>query len=596
MPKKIIKITTAGSVDDGKSTLLARLMLETNSFFSDQLEDVKTTGNIADLIDGLESERSQGITIDVANRFLDIGDDRFHFRDAPGHEQYTRNLATACAGSDAVILLIDPREGLKPQTKLHLEIALMFGIKQILVAVSKMVVVRYSSKRFKAVETELREFISKIGFAEIDLHFVPLSGHSGQGIVSKGKSLSWYSGPTLLELMKELNSSESGTYGKPIVVLEGLQRTPDGGRHYLASLLSGVIEKGDVLTDGNSVVKFKRLGVFGSERDRVEAPAQFDFCTDGDVDIDRGTILAQQALKRTSSVSAKLIWFSNSQGLRGRSYLLQMGHSRIRCTIAKLKAASSSGSEGQDSGETKSISVNEVKTATLSLSSSLPFLPLEGLAELSRGTLLDAHSGETIGAFIFEHSMRRGENVFEHSFQTSRSERELTYGAQAKVIWLTGLSGSGKSTIADRLSLNFLSAGRPHVILDGDAIRKGLSSDLGFTEGDRSENIRRVAELAKVIVGSGITVIVSLVSPLRADRQSAKQIVGAVDFVETFVDTPIEVCAERDPKGLYAKALKGEIPNFTGVTASYEAPESPDLRLDGSRDLDEIVETLLSEI
>ena len=596
MPKKIIKITTAGSVDDGKSTLLARLMLETNSFFSDQLEHGKTTGNIADLIDGLESERSQGITIDVANRFLDIGDDRFHFRDAPGHEQYTRNLATACAGSDAVILLIDPREGLKPQTKLHLEIALMFGIKQILVAVSKMDLVRYSSKRFKAVEAEVREFISKIGFAEIDLHFVPLSGHSGQGIVSKGKSLSWYSGPTLLELMKELNSSESGTYGKPIVVLEGLQRTTDGGRHYLASLLSGVIEKGDVLTDGHSVVKFKSLGVFGSGRDQVEAPAQFDFCTDGDVDIDRGAILAHQELKRTSSVSAKLIWFSNAPGLRGRSYLLQMGHSRIRCTIAKLEAASSSGSEKQDSGETRSISVNEVKLATLSLSSSLPFLPMEGLAELSRGTLLDPHSGETIGAFIFEHSMRRGENVFEHSFQTSRSERELFYGAQAKVIWLTGLSGSGKSTIADRLSLNFLSSGRPHVILDGDAIRKGLSSDLGFTEGDRSENIRRVAELAKVIVGSGITVIVSLVSPLRADRQSAKQIVGAGDFVETFVDTPIEVCAERDPKGLYAKALKGEIPNFTGVTAPYEAPESPDLHLDGSRDLDDIVETLLSEI
>ena len=589
MPNKIVKITTAGSVDDGKSTLLARLMLDTGSFFTDQLENDLYKENIADLIDGLESERSQGITIDVANRFLDLEDTRFHFRDAPGHEQYTRNLATACAGSDALILLVDPREGLKPQTRLHLEIALMFGIKQVLVAVSKMDLVRYSQKLFSDVRSQVEDFISSKDMEELQMEFVPVSGQTGQGIVKKGRSLGWYRGPTLVELMANLKPSETGSYEMPIVIVENVQRPDDSGRHYFASLISGSVSKGMLLTDGNSAVELKSVGVFGSNREEIKAPAQFDFQTIDEVDLDTGAVLALPSVSRTNSVSARIVWFSRAAGLRGRSYLLQLGHWRSRCTISRLESLDTK------SAEVRSIQVNSVMKAQLNLSESIPFFRSDQLAELSRGIIVDPSSGETAGAVIFEHSLRRGENVVPHSFQAAREERETSYGSKAKVVWFTGLSGSGKSTLADRLSVNFLASGRPHVILDGDSIRRGLNSDLGFTEQDRSENIRRVAEVAKVLVQSGITAVVSLVSPLRFDRYSAKEIIGSEDFIEVFVDTPLEICAARDPKGLYAKAEAGLIPNFTGVSASYEIPEHPDIHLDGSENLDQLVEILLAK-
>lgn len=596
MLQEIIKITTAGSVDDGKSTLLARLMLDTGSFFSDQVESLGPHQNIADLLDGLESEKSQGITIDVANRFLDIEQTRFHFRDAPGHEQYTRNLATACAGSDAIILLVDPREGLKPQTRLHLDIALLFGIRQVIVAVSKMDLVRFSKTKFESVKLDVEDHLAAKSSRDLRVHFVPVSGQTGHGISRSGKAITWYSGLPLVDLMLQLDGSRPATKKDPVVAVQSVHKLGDQGRYYLASLLEGSLGVGDKLSDGVSTIEFSRIQVFGENKNSIEAPRQFSFSTSKDVDLEEGSLLTPSAVVRTNSISASLVWFSAKSGVKGRSYDMLLGSSRTRCTIAKLEVSQELDVGSSPLTEVREIHTNQVLVGQLSLARSMPLFSTDELPPLSRGVLIDPISGETVGAFVYRHSLRRGENVIEYEFATDRDLKEAAYGAKAKAVWLTGLSGSGKSTIADRLSSRMLDLGRPNVILDGDSVRQGLNSDLGFLEKDRTENVRRVAEVARILVRNGVTAIVSLVSPSKSDRYSAREIVGPEDFVETFVDTPLDECIKRDPKGLYAKAAKGDIPNFTGISAEYEKPEKPEIHLIGTAPIEESVEAIISKL
>lgn len=584
MPKQSLQVTTAGSVDDGKSTLLARLMLDSGAIFDDQLGVSFNASRIADLIDGLESERQQGITIDVAHRYVNLGNTRFHFKDAPGHEQYTRNMATAASGSDAVMLLVDVREGLKPQTRNHIDISLLMGIRQIAVLVTKLDLASYSSARFRAVESQVDSYLRSHALWSEDIKFVilPVSGLKGDNVVMRGKRLAWFRGPTLKETLLSFEPHQD-VDGGGLAQVQFLRRLDGGGRVYYGQVMQGTLHKDSELHAVGQQVRFQKLWLEGQEATRVLSGDSFAFVLEEDIDLEVGHVISLEGMQPQSTFSATLIWFSQDQAVRGRSYASIIGNAHNRATVAKIRPINLS--DGTDQGESRTLEVNAVARVDLVFQTPIfgewPNCP----GFMSRGVLVDPSSGDTVGAFIMDYPLRRSLNVTEHDFSVTRSDRELLTGQSGHVLWLTGLSGSGKSSIADALAKHLTALARPNLVLDGDSLRHGLNSDLGFSEADRSENIRRTAEVAKLIASAGIISIVCLVSPRKVDRTGAKEIVGHSDFTEVFVDTPLEICESRDPKGLYKRARRGEIPNFTGISAEFEPPYNPDVRIDGTQDV-----------
>jgi bifunctional enzyme CysN/CysC len=597
MPQDVFRITTAGSVDDGKSTLIARLLLDTHSIPEDQLDATlganADPSKIADLLDGLESEKEQGITIDVAHRYFDSDTRRYHLSDSPGHEQYTRNMATASAAADAVVLVIDSSAGIKPQTIRHLDIAHRLGIKQFLVVANKIDLVGYSRKTFEALREDVTALFEPYDKASWGL--IPASGTLGDGVVRAGRNMRWYQGPTLLQALDALQpvvTEDAAT----TLSLQLVQRQGPRKRRYFASVLSGSVSEGDSLTviPGNTQATVTHLHTQGRPSSQAHVGEQVSFEVSEDRDIERGSLLSTGSnITISHEWNANLIWLESQSGITGRPYLLRCANQQTRVTITKAHLEDASHNK---MGETHSLETNNSYQATLSAQSDIAMAPFEIFPALGRFVLINPETGQTAAVGTVNYSLRRSENVHPHSFAVNRGDREGLMGGKGQVLWFTGLSGSGKSTIADQLSQRLQKLGRMHTILDGDSLRTGLTRDLGFTEADRVENIRRTAEVAKLMAEAGLVVLVCLISPYRQDRNNARDIIGADHFSEIHVATDLAVCEDRDPKGLYAKARSGAIPNFTGINAPYEEPLEPALVLDGAGSLEDSVSQGLSLI
>ncbi|MBT7802825.1 MAG: adenylyl-sulfate kinase [Microbacteriaceae bacterium] len=597
MPQDVFRITTAGSVDDGKSTLIARLLLDIHSIPEDQLDATlganADPSKIADLLDGLESEKEQGITIDVAHRYFDSDTRRYHLSDSPGHEQYTRNMATASAAADAVVLVIDSSAGIKPQTIRHLDIAHRLGIKQFLVVANKIDLVGYSRKTFEALREDVTALFEPYDKASWGL--IPASGTLGDGVVRAGRNMRWYQGPTLLQALDALQpvvTEDAAT----TLSLQLVQRQGPRKRRYFASVLSGSVSEGDSLTviPGNTQATVTHLHTQGRPSSQAHVGEQVSFEVSEDRDIERGSLLSTGSnITISHEWNANLIWLESQSGITGRPYLLRCANQQTRVTITKAHLEDASHNK---MGETPSLETNNSYQATLSAQSDIAMAPFEVFPALGRFVLINPETGHTAAVGTVNYSLRRSENVHPHSFAVNRGDREGLMGGKGQVLWFTGLSGSGKSTIADQLSQRLQKLGRMHTILDGDSLRTGLNKDLGFTEADRVENIRRTAEVAKLMAEAGLVVLVCLISPYRQDRNNARDIIGADRFSEIHVATDLAVCEDRDPKGLYAKARSGAIPNFTGINAPYEEPLDPALVLDGAGSLEDSVSQGLSLI
>lgn len=578
MLNEIFHLTSAGSVDDGKSTILARLLLDTGSIFEDQLggidpQKVDAT-TIADLLDGLESERAQGITIDVAHRFFDSTARRYHIADSPGHEQYTRNMVTATSQANGLLLVVDARTGVKHQTRVHFDIARMLGITQFVVAVNKMDLVGYKQTAFEAIRVDLEMLF---GDQNLTYRTIPVSGLLGHNIVRSSKKMTWWDGGTVLDQLEKF-TSKSLVVGDPVFSIQFVQRVPGGGRRYLGSVPSGTLNLQDTLFSPRypgrslSVVKIAQSGEFvQSSTGPMEISLEFD----SEVDLERGDVLSTTAaLSATDQFEADLVWLDETHGFPGRSYLLRVGHQTVKATMTRLFRVDD---KKQKAGVLAHLAPNDVARGNIETNQKIVVTPFAEQPEFGRFLLIDASSGNTVAAGVVTHTLRRADNLIEHAFDISVADRSASTGQEGRVVWFTGLSGSGKSTLANAVSVELEHRGLAHSVLDGDSLRMGLNKDLGFGESDRVENIRRTAEVAKLMADSGLIVLVSLISPYRADRERAREIVGASRFTEVFVDTPLEICEQRDPKGLYSKARRGLIPNFTGLGAPYEVPENPDI-------------------
>ena len=584
MPKEIFRITSAGSVDDGKSTILARLLLDTGSIYDDQLAKNYDPNKIADLLDGLESEQSQGITIDVAHRFFDSNTRRYQIADSPGHEQYTRNMATASAGSDALVLVVDAQSGLKPQTKHHLEIALRLGIREIIFVINKMDLVNFSQKKFNEISKDIAAHLeSRSGhFTGIHHSVIPVSGLTGANVVKSSSRLNWLEGKTLLETFDAIKLKKQHSK-QTIISVQMIQRLAGGGRRYLGRVVSGEASINQQLYVSNKEVKITKLLAAGEETKNAKTDSAISFEIEKDLDIQRGDVLTSDQRLPRDQFEVDMVWLSEDKGYKGRKYLLNANASESNMSITKINSIDLVTNSKQ--GEKSDIGTNEIIRANISISESMTLLPFNENFDLGRFTVISPETGQTVAVGTVNFALRRSENITKHDFKVSSAEHAELTGNKPKVIWLTGLSGSGKSTIANELSKELYKQSKPHYILDGDNLRFGLNRDLGFTQADRTENIRRTAETAKLMADAGLIVLVTLISPKEADRQMAKEIIGEELFTLVYVDTPLEVCEQRDPKGLYKKARAGEIPNFTGIGAGFEQPTSPQFSVRSAQDL-----------
>ena len=590
MPKEIFKITSAGSVDDGKSTILARLLLDTGSILVDQLSKNFDPNKIADLLDGLESEREQGITIDVAYRFFDSKNRRYQMADSPGHEQYTRNMATACAGSDALLLVVDSQTGLKHQTKHHLEIALRLGLREIIFAINKMDLVGYSKKAFEQIKNQIDQHVdSRSGhFENITQQVIPVSGLTGANIIKSSSRLSWFEGPTLMSAMDELTKPDK-QQRDALFQVQYIQRLSGGGRRYLGQVIAGEIQLGQKLTSNQKSFKLTKIFVSGEEATKAQTNDPISIEMDKELDINRGDVFSERTIAAHDQFEVDLIWLSEHKGQKSRKYILKSGSDESTVSISKINQISLE--TDQKTGERQTVDVNQIIRANITASKPLALEPFTSAPELGRFVLIDPVTGQTIAVGTVNFALRRSKNITKHDFKvTSEQHGEIT-GNKGQVIWFTGLSGSGKSTLANQLSFELYKESKPHFVLDGDNLRCGINKDLGFTEGDRTENIRRTAEIASLMADAGLIVLVAVISPFEQDRELARETIGESRFTLVFVDTPLEVCEQRDPKGLYKKARAGEIPNFTGIGSGFEPPKEA-LRAQSIIDLEPIYKFL----
>ncbi len=574
MPSSIIRVTTAGSVDDGKSTLLAQLLLQTGALLSDQVDGVGQ-GSLADALDGLRSEREQGITIDVAHRFTDYDGVRFHFADSPGHVQYTRNMATACAGSHVLLLVVDAAQGPREQTIRHLEIAIKLGVSRIVVAVNKLDLLNYSQEAFSKVASEVESIIKTIKQrqAALELKFIPVSALTNENIARPGAKMKWHSGPTLLDAIKSPVSSTAITDTKEELALLQVQLVQrlESSRLYLGTVTQGSIQQGELLWHRNTKFTITSLYVSGVRQEFAFAGDQVAITVGGEFDIARGDILSAVPIEAHDLYDAELIWLGDKRARKNTNYIIKFGSATSSVQLTRIFSVNSSGTK---LGEVSGIETNDLAQANILLGEQFFLQKFSGSHLLSSFVIIDPKDGQTLAVGTINHFLRRSENLKKQDFVVSSDMLREVTGNNPAAVWLTGLSGSGKSTLANKLSQELYRVSKPHFILDGDNLRLGLNRDLGFTDADRNENIRRTSEVARLMLDAGLIVIVAMISPSESDRELAKGIIGANRFKLVYLNTPLEVCELRDSKGLYRKARNGEIPNFTGVTAPYERPRA----------------------
>jgi len=599
---------TCGSVDDGKSTLIGRLLFEANALFEDQVAALRvdsdkngTQGKQIDfalLVDGLSAEREQGITIDVAYRYFSTKRRKFIVADTPGHEQYTRNMVTGASNANAAIVLVDARKGVLRQTRRHSIICATLGIKNILLAVNKMDLVDYSRETFDQIAADYRSFANHLGFTSIQP--VPISALKGDNITHRSGRTDWFQGMTVMRYLETIDFRVNEAFKPLCMPVQWVNRPNPDFRGLSGTLEAGRLSIGQtvrVLPSGECA-NIKDILLFKDRLNYALSGQAITITLDREIDVSRGDVIVS-VVDRTTEISdqfeADLVWLDHQPGYAGRSYLLKIGTLTVGVQITAIKHKLNINT--LEKLPANNVELNDFSVVTLKVDKDIPFEKYSDCPGLGGFILIDHFNNQTVAAGMIKFALRRANNLHSHKMDIDKPARQFLNGHKSKVIWFTGISGSGKSTIANALEKELHKKGIRTYVLDGDNIRQGLNKDLGFSEADRVENIRRVGEVAKLMVDAGIVVLTAFISPFEAERRMARSLFARDEFVEIFVDVPLAIAEFRDPKGLYKKARNGELPNFTGIDSPYEVPKNPDFHiLTDQEELDKILATLMAKI
>ncbi|MFZ8987487.1 MAG: sulfate adenylyltransferase subunit CysN [Steroidobacteraceae bacterium] len=590
--KELLRFITCGSVDDGKSTLIGRLLYESKLIFEDQLaaleSDSKKVGtqggdiDFALLVDGLAAEREQGITIDVAYRFFSTDRRKFIVADTPGHEQYTRNMATGASTADLAVILVDARKGILQQTRRHSYIVSLLGIRNVVLAVNKMDAVDYAQGVFDGIVEQYREFADMLGLE--DVYPIPMSALRGDNVVERSERMRWYGGATLMQHLESVQV-ERNLAGRPFrLPVQWVNRPDQDFRGFAGTIASGRVRQGDavrVLPSGRQST-VARIVTLDGDLEEAVAGQSVTLTLADEIDISRGDVLAAADAPPAvaDQFQVSLVWMHEEPMLPGRPYLMKIGPRTVTASITDIRHRVNVNTLEQMAA--RQLDLNEIGLCNLGTDRAVAFDAYEDNRETGAFILVDRISNDTVGAGMIQYALRRADNVHWQALDVDKRARSASKGQKACVLWFTGLSGAGKSTIANLVEKQLLALGRHTYLLDGDNVRHGLNKDLGFTEADRVENIRRVAEVSRLMVDAGLIVMVSFISPFRAERRLARELLEEGEFLEVYVSTPLVEAEKRDPKGLYRKAREGKIRNFTGIDSPYEPPEHPELVVDTS--------------
>ena len=588
--KSLLRFITCGSVDDGKSTLIGRLLYESHLVFEDHLAALEadsarvgTQGGDLDfalLLDGLSAEREQGITIDVAYRFFSTEQRKFIVADTPGHEQYTRNMVTGASTADVAVMMVDARKGVLTQTRRHSFLVSLLGIKRIVVAVNKMDLVDWSHEVYETIQEEYRDFAQRIGLD--DITFIPMSALKGDNVVAPSQHMHWYHGPTLLGYLETIEVDDDTATGPFRMPVQWVNRPNLDFRGFSGRIVGGTVRPGDpvrVLPAGTTST-IDRIVTMAGDLDEAVAGQSVTITLTDEIDASRGDVLCagDSPAEVADQFEAHVVWMHEDEMLPGRPYQMKIGTRTVGVTIAHPKYRIDV--NNLDHLAANTLELNEIGVCNLSLDRPIPFDAYGDNRDMGGFVIIDKITQNTVGAGLLHFALRRSHNIHWQQVQVDKDARAEMNSHRPGVVWFTGLSGSGKSTIANIVESKLHTMGVRTYLLDGDNVRHGLNRDLGFTDADRVENIRRIAEVSRLMVDAGLVVLVSFISPFRAERDLARSRVDDGEFVEVFVDTPLAVAEQRDPKGLYAKARSGELANFTGIDSPYEAPESAEVRVD----------------
>jgi bifunctional enzyme CysN/CysC len=602
-----LRFITCGSVDDGKSTLIGRMLYEAQLIFDDQVASLQvdskkmgTQGGDIDfalLVDGLAAEREQGITIDVAYRFFSTDRRKFIVADTPGHEQYTRNMVTGASTADVAVILIDARQGVLTQTRRHSMICSALGIRHVVVAINKMDLVDYDRERFESILADYRMFADELRFETVTP--IPMSALRGANVVERSAQTHWYQGPTLLGYLETVETQiEKNTLPFRFPV-QWVNRPNLDFRGFSGTVASGTVKPGDpvrVAASGETAT-VREVILFEDALASAQTGQAVTLTLDREVDASRGDVIvsAEAPCEVSDQFEVEMVWMGQEAGYLGRSYWLKLGTSLVGAQVTHVKHKLNINSFEKLAAS--QLELNDLSVVTIKTDKPIAFEAYRDNSPLGSFILIDRMNNQTVAAGMVAFALRRSRNIHRHKLEIDKEARRNLNGHSSKVLWFTGLSGSGKSTIANALEVKLHEQGIRTYLLDGDNVRHGLNSDLGFTDADRVENIRRVAEVAKLMVDAGVVVLTAFISPFRSERKMAKSLFEEDEFVEIFVDTPLALAEERDPKGLYKKARRGEIPNFTGIGSPYEPPASADLVLDtAADDVDTLVGQILKQV
>jgi bifunctional enzyme CysN/CysC len=606
MNKPIIRLVTCGSVDDGKSTLIGRLLVETGSVPDDTVDSAKTVRRSGSTIkageidfslltDGLEAEREQGITIDVAYRSMVLQNGRrLIIADAPGHEQYTRNMAVAASRADIGLILLDATRGIRTQTLRHLNICHIMGVTRIAIVINKLDAMGYDQGVYDQLVAELSASLEKLGVE--DFAFIPVSALAGDNVSFRSESMGWYAGPTLLEYLQDW-PAENETVNAPRMTVQMVNRA-DNFRGVSGTIFGGEFKLGDevMVLPSKKTAKVARIATFDGDLMVAEEQSAVTLVLEPDVDATRGDAveLAAVATEPANRFAATMIWLNDAELIHSRSYYLISGSTQVPAIVTSIRHVLNINNGDHESART--FKANDIGLVELATDAPIALTPYKENRFKGNFILVDRVTMATVGAGMVSHVLRRSGNISEHHYEITKQVRSEQKNQTAKVIWFTGLSGSGKSTIANALEKHLFALGKHSYVLDGDNLRLGLNKDLGFTREDRAENVRRVSEVAHVMADAGLITLVALVSPYADDRNQARELFGDGEFAEVWVKTSAEVCAERDPKGLYKKAAAGQLPNLSGVGQDYEPPTNAELVLDGTASVEENIQIIMNEL
>jgi bifunctional enzyme CysN/CysC len=604
--KCMLRFITCGSVDDGKSTLIGRLLWDSKLIFEDQLaalesdsKRVGTQGGEVDyalLLDGLQAEREQGITIDVAYRYFSTDLRKFIVADTPGHEQYTRNMVTGASTADLAVILIDARKGVLTQTRRHSYLVSLVGIRHVVLAINKMDLVDYSASRFHAIREEYEAFAESLGFEQITA--IPLSALKGENVIKANGRTPWYKGPALLECLESVQIDDNAASRPFRMAVQWVNHPNQDFRGFAGTIASGTLHPGDEVVLPSSGQKSTVARIVTMDGDLPEAVAgqAVTLTLTDQIDVSHGDLLADPLARpvHADQFQAHLVWMHEEPLFPGRSYLIKIGSATVPAQVSDLKYKVNINTLQHEPA--KILNLNEVGVCNFSVGRAISFDPYRENRATGNFILIDRFTNATVGAGMINFALRRASNIHWQAMDIDKQTRARQKGQQPRVLWFTGLSGSGKSAVANMVEKILLSLGKHSYILDGDNVRHGLNRDLGFTDADRVENIRRVAETAKLFVDAGLIVLVSFISPFKSERQLARDLLEEGEFIEIYVNTPLDVCEQRDPKGLYKKARAGQLKNFTGIDSSYEPPEDPEIIVNGAENTPEqLAEQIVKE-